>query len=128
MITPKLKNMFSVDFDIDEYRPEIPGCFRCQLWLDIGSEDSKGADMFILTVCSPAWLQRELREKDAIWGRHLLIIPDFDAHLIQEKVESYLKECQGNTWQEVAEKVARFAAWEFEDYQETVLTVDENDE
>lgn len=96
---------------------ELPNdmtCFAIDLRLRIGREDSNGADDFSLLVCTPAWLASSVAEPR--WGRHLLIVHRYDLATIRSKIESYVSEVSGETWSDIASKLARVFAWEYEDY------------
>ncbi|MBL0319315.1 MAG: immunity 8 family protein [Alphaproteobacteria bacterium] len=117
MIKPILKNVFSPNIpDLEKYEPEQDDCFMIQLWLDIGANDSDATDIFYLTVCTPEWLKNECTLQ-ALWGRHLLIVSSYDIQIIRDKIEDYLSTCTGNDWQQLAVKIGKICAWEFEDYQ-----------
>jgi hypothetical protein len=38
---------------------------------------------------------------------------------IEGFIRHYVDECSGETWEEIAEKLARLGKWEFEDYRES---------
>jgi hypothetical protein len=45
-----------------------------------------------------------------------LIVKDYDPSLIKKLVRKFVERWSGESWHEVAQKVARIGAWEFEDY------------
>ena len=117
MITAKLKRLFNPGIaDLDAYSPESEDHFSISVWLDVSEEGSEAADMFVLTVCSASWLAKRCKAEGPIWGRHHLIVARFDMKVIREMLEVTLAACTGDTWPEVASKVGRIAASEFEDY------------
>jgi hypothetical protein len=70
-------------------------------------------------VCTPDWIKKHYLYQDeslSAWGRHLLIVFHYDHEKIKNKLIQYLDSCTGRDWMEVAQKVARIGAWEFEDY------------
>ena len=52
-------------------------------------------------------------------GRHYLITNSFDAAQIRALITKLIQRFQGSNWPEVAQKVARFGYWEFEDLRES---------
>jgi len=43
----------------------------------------------------------------------------FDIQKVRQLVERYVRGCEANTWEELANKLSRLGAWEFEDYRES---------
>jgi hypothetical protein len=101
------------------YRPENPECFGLWIDLNIGPDNEEGAHNYQVLVCTPDWLEVTLRYEwgRAHWGRHMLIVLDYDLDLIKERITSYVEGCTGKDFWEMAQKISRIAAWEFEDYQ-----------
>jgi len=44
-------------------------------------------------------------------------VPVFDLATIRGTITKFVERCSGQSWNEVAAKINRIAAWEFEDYQ-----------
>jgi len=107
----------SPTINLNEYWPDDPECFG--LWIEFraGPENETSADDFRLFVCTPTWLRNECFTKEAIWGRYMLIVSEFDLHTIGGRIGQLVEKCAGTEWLDVARNIARFAAWEFEDYQ-----------
>jgi hypothetical protein len=51
-------------------------------------------------------------------GRHHLVVNRYDLELIRGAIEDLCREATGSDWSSVAEYLARFSKWEFEDYRE----------
>jgi hypothetical protein len=49
-------------------------------------------------------------------GRHYVFVKEFSYSRLEQFVGGYCTGCEGNSWQEVAEKLSRLGHWEFEDY------------
>jgi hypothetical protein len=82
-----------------------------------GPDDGPGEESFEIVVCTPSWLAQELAESGGIlMGRHYLFVGRYDLNKIKQFVLDYAKDCGGNTWREVAQKLGRLGKWEFEDY------------
>ena len=117
MIRAQLKRLHSPDVDLQSYRPSDPTLFAFLLEASIGPVNEAGADLFSIYVCTPEWLRDHAGTDVAIFGRHLLIVFDYDLPAIQETISRYVTSCSGSSWNEVAERIGRMVAWEFEDYQ-----------
>ena len=111
----ELKEISADEVDIRFYVPDEPECFFITLRLRIGAEDSDSGDDFEIFVCTPTWLERNIWEP--MWGRHFLIVRAFNYQSIADTIIKGVSRCEGESWLEVAGKLARFYAWEFEDYQ-----------
>lgn len=113
-----LKRIYSIELPVSlkEYRPVNPENFGLSIRLEAGLVGSDMADLFDLFLCTPYWIQEQCAQNGAIWGRHMLLMPEYDYGLILQAVIRRMDACQGRDWHEVANKLARFAAWEFEDY------------
>ncbi|MEZ0600800.1 immunity 8 family protein [Paraburkholderia sp. IW21] len=115
----EIKKLYSLEIEdeISSYWPAETYNFGTWIRLSVGPTDELGADYFDLFVCTPQWLSEEL-EKDPVaqWGRHSLIVKGYNLAAIADQLDRMVQRCSGDDWQEIAVKIARFAAWEFEDY------------
>lgn len=112
---PVLKEMSCDEHDLESFSPEPSNIFYLNIRFRIGSSDSSGADDFHLSVCTPEWMAKNTW--GPCWGRHMLIVRDYDLETIRSLVENYLLEIDGDDWNQIATKISRVLAWEFEDYQ-----------
>ncbi|MFL9896424.1 immunity 8 family protein [Paraburkholderia sp. RL17-381-BIF-C] len=110
-----VKSISSDESDIAKFLPEDMACFSLSLRVRIGSDETSGADDFELCVCTPEWLRKTVWEPR--WGRHLLIVREYDLSAIEQCIRDYVAGCHGSNWSEIAGKLARVFGWEFEDYQ-----------
>jgi hypothetical protein len=94
-----------------------PGDFVLAVRVVAGPADGPGEESFDLTVCTPEWLARTAGS-DFYPGRHHLIVnvDSFSVAGLRAWVEARLRAVSGETWNEVGERLARWAYWEFEDY------------
>ena len=104
--------------DMKIYRPKNPVNFGTWVRLSIGPEEESGADSFDLLVCTPDWLKNDPRK--FVWGRHMLIVFEYDLNFIRVGINQHIETCFGNDWNEVAQKLSRIYAWEFEDYRPSI--------
>ena len=115
-IRAKLLSLRSPEIDIDGEYPADPGCFVILLEAEVGADGLAGSDVFRIQVCTPRWLSSRLAEDGEIWGRGLLMLPEWNIERIRLAVAAMCSRTTGATWQEVAQKLSRFAEWEFDDY------------
>ena len=100
--------------DLASFTPPNPACFTLTLRLRIGLPDAPGADDFECHVCTPRWLTQTV--SGPTWGRHLMIVPEYDLAKMEDSIHRYVASCSGENWANIASKLARVFAWEFEDY------------
>ena len=112
----ELKRASADEVDIRTYVPEDPEYFFLTLRLRIGEEGHDRGDDFELSICTPLWLRENIYTP--LWGRHYLIVRDFNYKLIIDTVISNISQCTGENWTDVARMLARLFSWEFEDYRE----------
>ena len=112
----ELKELFSLDFDISEFKPNDPCYFGVWLSAMIGPASEVGSESFDILVCSPDWLKGTYPESEPVWGRHMLIVGRFDHRKIKTTIQQYVQGCSGDSWPEIGTQISRIGAWEFEDY------------
>ena len=101
---------------LEAYHPQPPFGFCVQAI--VGPLGSPGEEFFDFMVCTPDWFALEhLRVKGSVAsGRHFIFVQEFNYLALEEFVRDYCASCEGKSWREAAEKVARLGHWEFEDY------------
>lgn len=104
-----------ISFDV--YRPEDEACFGLWLNVQVGPDGEEGGHLYQILVCTPDWIKREYLPSGTVWGRHMLIMSNYDGARIKREISAYVEGCAGSDFWELAQKVARIGAWEFEDYQ-----------
>lgn len=115
----EIKNLFSLNIDdLDHFVPAEPDMFRVAVRLVAGPQGSEGEESFDFEVCSPLALAREIGDDGVLLLRHRLVMTSFDFGRVRQFVERYVRGCEGENWDEVANKLARLGWWEFEDYRE----------
>ncbi len=114
VIVAELKNLECTDVSsLEAFRPE--GDFGIYILAMIGPAGSPGEESFGFTLCTPTWFAQNRRGEFAL-GRHYLFVSGYDYTALEKFVRGYCQRCMGNSWTEVAQKVARLGYWEFEDY------------
>lgn len=82
----------------------------------VGPEGEEGQESFDIGVCSPSWIAEACQTDGFLVGRHYLVVLRYDVYSIKRIIVDLIESCEGNSWHEVAERVARIGHWEFEDY------------
>ncbi|WP_100550811.1 immunity 8 family protein [Caedibacter taeniospiralis] len=112
----KLKEFYSLDLDIDSYWSDQLDNFGFWVRAMIGPEGEEGVESFDIRICTPKWLISKYSAEEVLFGRHMLIVFEYDLDRIKNKISRYCDSCFGETWQEIANKLSRIGYWEFEDY------------
>lgn len=111
--------MYSIEVDdLRHFAPERADDFFVNIRLLIGPSDGPGEESFDVIVCTPKWIERECQKYGVVVGRHRFIVACYDFDLIETTIRKLITGTAGDSWQKVAEKIARYAYWEFEDYKE----------
>lgn len=105
----------SADYSLENYQPEEKDSFILLVNLKIGPEDEEGTDYFQLNVCTPEWLCKHHWLPELM--RHTLLVRKYDLDEITKTITDYIDQCEGQDWMEIAQKLSRVFAWEYEDYQ-----------
>ena len=106
-------------YDVEDLSSWVPDSAEWAVGIRIlaGPDDGPGEESFDVTVGSLAWLASRVRRDGVVDGRHHLFMESFDWPRLNSYIERRVQGCEGATWPEVAEKLARLGYWEFEDYQ-----------
>jgi hypothetical protein len=114
----ELKRLHSPDVtDLHSWVPDDEN-FAILLQIIAGPMGADGEESFDVTLCSIAWLERRLSSERIIAGHQLLIVSEYDYDVLHGYITRYVSSCNGKTWRDVADKLARLGGWEFEDYRE----------
>ncbi|GHU15426.1 hypothetical protein AGMMS50225_28650 [Betaproteobacteria bacterium] len=114
-----LKEMYSLELSgsLDEFWPNDEEYFGIPIRLMIGTEDSSSSDSFDIFVCTPSWIANQMDSDKYVWGRHMLIVNEYDLSVIKQAIERYIAACTGKDWLTIARKLSGMGAWEFEEYE-----------
>jgi hypothetical protein len=109
----------SLHLDPDpRHLPADPAEFSLLARLIVGPSDGPGEESFDVEVCSPERLARRCATEGFIDGRHTIIttVDAFSEQGLRSFLTRHVENASGDTWHEVANKVARLGHWEFEDH------------
>ena len=102
--------------ELSEYWPEDPENFCLGVDATIGPAEGEGGEIFSFEVCSPRWLELN-RTHDATFIRNILIVNIYDQSAIKNALDKLVDGVSGQSWSEIANTLARYMFWEYEDYQ-----------
>lgn len=104
----ELKSLHSPDVEnLSSWIPERQD-FAILLQVIAGPVGEVGEESFDLTLCAAAWINKTVEKERIITGRHLLIVARYDYGQIRKFISNYVSSCDGETWSEIALKLARF--------------------
>ncbi len=98
--------------------PADPAEFSLLARVFVGPSNGPGEETFDVEVCTPEFLARRCAADGFIDGRHKVIttLDTFTDDSLRSFLTRRVENTTGDTWHEVADKVARLGYWEFEDY------------
>lgn len=105
----------SANFNLEGYLPEETGCFSLWMNLFIGPDNEKGGHDYQVLVYTPEWLCKHPWLPEQM--RHTLLVRKYDLDEITRTITDHIDRCEGEDWMEIAQKLSRVFAWEYEDYQ-----------
>ncbi|MQL50684.1 immunity 8 family protein [Photorhabdus khanii] len=112
----KLMGVNSADFSLNNYQPGEENSFGLWVNLCIGPDDNSGGHDYQVLICTPEWLCKHKWEPELI--RHTLLVREYNLDEIKKTITNYIDQCEGQDWMEIAQKLSRVFAWEYEDYQD----------
>ncbi len=112
----ELKRLHSPDVDdLRPFAPASPEHFSVLVQALIGPSGEDSSESFDIVVCSPAAI-REEAENGPVIGLHRIVMARFDYNDLEGTIRTFCDQCEGSTWQEVAQQLGRLGRWEFENY------------
>jgi hypothetical protein len=116
-MTGKVRLLHSPDIaDLEAWAPPDPNSFGFLLQVIAGPDSGEGEESFDVELCTPAWLERRYGTEAVVLGAYHLIVFKYNYPKIRDFIETFVRNCSGASWREVAEKIGRLGRWEFEDY------------
>ena len=121
-VRAELRALHSPDMiDLQGSRPADPAHFGILVQALVGPVGEQGEESFDFVVCTPTWLAEEATRQSAagFWfARNVLVLDHYDYETLRRAIADLCQRSTGPTWSEVATKLSRYGAWEFEDYRE----------
>ncbi|MFU8862096.1 MAG: immunity 8 family protein [Cyclonatronaceae bacterium] len=103
--------------ELDTFQPEEIDNFCFLLQMFVGVKGKEGEESFDITVCTPKWLISNYGKENIIFGRHYLIVFEYNYKKFIQELTRYVEFLEGKDWNSLAKQIGRIGKWEFEDYQ-----------
>lgn len=113
-----VRHLHSPDADLETFSPEDPEDVGLLVQVIAGPADGPGEESFDIVVCTPAWLDRQVRRSGPLLGRHHLVVARWDGDEVRRFVTRLVEAEHAADWPALAERLGRYGHWEFEDYQD----------
>ncbi|MES0864371.1 Imm8 family immunity protein [Ruegeria sp. SCPT10] len=117
----ELKSLTSSDIDERVYWPDDEELFGFTLDATIGPKGEDSGNIFQFFVCTPKWITTKMINPDfgdfGLFGRELIIVKEYDFFSLKAMISELCSGTSGKDWAEVANKLSRYAAWEYADFQ-----------
>jgi hypothetical protein len=117
----ELKSLSSSDIDERVYWPDDEDMFGFTLDATIGPKGEDAGSIFQFFVCTPKWITTKMIKRNfgdiGVFGREMIIVTEYDFASIRAMIADLCSKTTGRDWGEVAQKLSRYAAWEYADYQ-----------
>lgn len=115
----EIKAVLSPDVDdLSHFSPDDPEIFGFSMQLLIGPTQAEGEESFDMMICTPKWLLETFPKDRILLGVHHLIVFEYNYQALMKYLNHYVETLDGETWTELAQKLTRLGAWEFENYQD----------
>lgn len=114
---PVIKYFYSSDVDVESYVSQNPVKDGVFLRMIIGDDQGMGEESFDVMVCTPTWLADELDFEKPLFGRGYLLMARLDLQKAMLFLRQEVASIEDESWEAVANKIAKFSFWEFDNYQ-----------
>jgi len=109
-----LKNIDICGYELEEYPIKDKTFFGLSVYFTIESHEGEGGSDYQVFVCTPKWIEKEVKWRRSMWGKNLLIVDVFDKDIILNAIFGVIHEL--SKCEKFEEKMAQYAQWEFENY------------
>jgi hypothetical protein len=117
MMHAELRRLHSPDaWDLRRFTPGDPEVYGILVQAMVGPKGAEGEESLDFTVCTPAWLAQELSAMGYQFGRYYLFLPRYNYDLLWKALYDLCDSTSGPNWQAIAQRLACYGQWEFEDY------------
>ena len=119
MMKAEIKGFHSPDIrNLEVFIPDDEDNFGFLLQAFVGPKGEDWKESFDFEVCTPKFLLCKYKQEDILFGRHKVIVFEYNYHRIINHIEKLVGRYEGQDWNDLANKIARYGYWEFEDYRE----------
>jgi hypothetical protein len=102
-IRPEIKAFYSVDIELplEKYFPEVEDEFGFWARMIIGEKNTGGEESFDVMICSPKWLINNYAKTDLLFGKHHLIVFEYNYDRIYHKLKRFIDRIEEDIWDEI---------------------------
>jgi hypothetical protein len=115
ILQPELRDLSTTAGELEDLVYVSGEEFDICLDVEIGLVGEAGADLFYVSAISPSAMAAMTKDGPRFL-RHKLLMDSFNAASAKEAIERLCRRCNGPDWDTIAEKLARYMQWEYEDY------------
>lgn len=102
--------------DLSPYDSGEPQVFGFTLAFDIGVDGQEGTDRFEVLVASAPYLAQRYPEQAVVFFRHIMLASDYNIKAALALMNKFVSSLEGDSWQELVDKINTVARWEYEHY------------
>ena len=103
------------NIELAEFCPQESDNFLLNIQAFFGPRDSDGSESFNFTLCTSKALVAKYGDQ-IVFLRHHILMAEYNYDDLIFRLEKLANSVSGETWHELALKLARYGHWEFEDY------------
>jgi hypothetical protein len=106
--------------------PPDPECFLILVQAfvaEVGEDTPTEGESFDFLVCTPRWLEAEVRKTGYLLGRHYIFVPRYDFAHIRRIIAALCEQAEGEDWQSVATSLGLYGQWEWDTTQPPKIAV-----
>ncbi|WP_414153149.1 Imm8 family immunity protein [Pectinatus frisingensis] len=89
--------------------------FGISIEVAVGPEGERREEFFTFSVTSPKRLECLLQRNSVELGRGLIIMRDYNYEIVKTKIVALINSLNGENWNELSMKIAKYARWEYDD-------------
>lgn len=109
----KVKHIHSPDvYNLEDFAPSGPFCILIQIM--VGPQGGNAEESFSVQVCNVEWITEKANVAHVFFAYDMLIVENYSYRLIESCILKRFESIHGNSWSEIALKLSKLAAWEFE--------------
>lgn len=110
---------FSFDLPVaDSSMPPDPADCWVNIVADIGLEHAPGGDQFMFSFCTVKRIASIVAAGKPLFISKTIVLDIFSWDAVTVEIKAIVEKAEGNTWDELAADLSRYADWEFQDYRE----------
>ena len=116
MIKPRISSIeLQNGWDLESHPPIDKERFDLVVRAIIGPDPGEGEEFFDFPLCSIRWINDEIDRDGFCALQRRLAISHWDPSIVRKAIDQLISPLYGESWDQLAAKLMRFARWEFEE-------------